>query len=213
MIIWKEVAEGQYQIVYQDDSAKSCVNQVRFCPLENGLRLAAACSDGHIAIYSYDERSSTWSRSSFLAHPAGALSVAWAPAGCTSSPEPAAANTLEGAKILSGGMDHAVRVHKYETNIWVKEELDASRISHSDWVVSVSWRVFTGSQDLVASAGRDGAVIVWHSQNGCWRPVKVFKDEFGGQPVWTVNFSQVGCGWRWDTTTRGVSVPGESRVT
>lgn len=44
---------------------------------------------------------------------------------------------------------------------------------------------------VIASASKDGSVILWSLEDATWRPLSILKDDFEGQPVWSVEFSQV----------------------
>ncbi|CAD7930218.1 unnamed protein product [Amoebophrya sp. A25] len=185
VMIWKD--QG---LAHKDEQARASVNQVRFAPVECGLVLAAAGSDGAVSIFEY-KTTDSWTRTTFLAHPCGVRSLCWAPAGCV---DLNGSTPLEGAKIATGGLDAAVKVWLFKNGSWVREDVDTSSgVGHKDWVTGVAWRPNGGqNSDIIASGSRDGSVILWQRFETIWRPIKLFKDEFAGKPIWSVEFSQVG---------------------
>eukprot|EP00392_Amoebophrya_sp_AT5.2_P001653 g1655.t1 len=189
VIIWKDQS-----IALKDEQSRSCVNQVRFAPFECGLVLAAAGSDGNVTLFNYER--DQWTRTTFLAHPCGVKCLCWAPAGCfeQGGAEAAGQSLLEGAKIATGGLDAAVKVWIFKNGSWVREDVDTSSgAGHKDWVTGIAWRPDQGHRtDILASCAKDGTVIVWQRCDTIWRPVKLFREEFQGKPVWGVEFSQVG---------------------
>ncbi|CAD7923426.1 unnamed protein product [Amoebophrya sp. A120] len=182
VLIWKD-----QQLAYKDEQARACVNQVAFAPFECGLVLASAGSDGNVGLLQYER--DQWTRTTFLAHPCGVRALCWAPMGCFEL-----GNGLEGAKIATGGLDAAVKVWIFKNGSWVREDVDmSSGAGHKDWVTGIAWRPYQGHRsDILASCSKDGTVVVWQRCDTIWRPVKLFREEFQGKPVWSVEFSQVG---------------------
>lgn len=47
---------------------------------------------------------------------------------------------------------------------------------------------------MIASGSKDGSVIIWSYDTSLqiWKGINRISEEFGGKPVWSVEFSQIG---------------------
>lgn len=163
VIIWKEVQANAWQIAYMDSSHAASVNDVEFCPLEYGLSLACASSDGTVSILSY-QYDGSWRRTAFPAHAGGVQALSWAP-GPGQNRDAVPAPTI---RLVTGGCDNAVCVWKCEGEAWAQE---SPPLAHSDWVRAVAWR--PDGVAVIASGSWDKSVCVWKQdmEGQPWRQV------------------------------------------
>lgn len=154
IIVWKEAQPSQWQIAYMDQTHVASVNDVEFSPWENGLRLAAASSDGTVSVLTYVPNEGGWRRMSFQAHGNGAQCVSWAPAQQREGPL--------SMRLVTGGCDFRVVVWKCEQENWSQETLLWHNDCHTDWIRDVAWRP-TGTS-VIASGGWDKSVIIWSQE-------------------------------------------------
>lgn len=154
VIVWKEVQTCQWQIAHMDSSHSASVNSVEFCPLEHGLRLACASSDGTVSILTYED--CQWRRTAFPANTGGSQALSWAPVQKRDGvPQP-------GARLVTGGCDNAVCVWKCEAEVW-SQEFPPMPAGHTDWVRDVAWRPLEGAS-VVASGSWDKTVVIYSQE-------------------------------------------------
>jgi len=154
VIIWKEVAPGNWQIAHLDSSHAASVNDVEFCPWEHGLRLACASSDGTVSILTYVD--GQWRRTAFAANTGGSQSVSWAPVQKRDGvPQPI-------GKLVVGGCDNQAVVWKCENEAWA-QEFPPLPAAHTDWVRDVAWRPLDGSS-VIASGSWDKTVVIYSQE-------------------------------------------------
>jgi len=186
IIIWKQ-EPSRWVMAFKDDSHRASVNSIQWAPYEYGLILAAASSDGTVSFLKYQPQGQ-WTRTSFHAHGNGAQAVSWASAPASENID--ALLPLEGAHIVTGGADNAVRVWRYQESAdrWLPEVIEGS---HSDWVRDVAFRPATGVNNMIASASHDRTVLIWHQDaaTNVWRAEKSIDIQ---EKVWRLSFSSTG---------------------
>eukprot|EP00397_Hematodinium_sp_SG-2012_P045239 GEMP01050740.1.p1 GENE.GEMP01050740.1~~GEMP01050740.1.p1 ORF type:complete len:312 (+),score=52.65 GEMP01050740.1:144-1079(+) len=187
IIIWKQINDREWVVAYKDDNHRASVNSIQWAPFEYGLILAAASSDGSISMLSF-RQPDHWTRTSFHAHGNGAQAVSWASAAATENVN--ARLPLDGARIVTGGADNAVRVWRFQesTEKWFAEPLEGS---HSDWVRDVAFRPSNAIQQILASCSQDGTVLIWAQDpsSSIWKPEKTIRLQ---DKIWRVSFSTTG---------------------
>lgn len=156
VIVWKEVAPGNWQIAHMDSTHTASVNAVEFCAWEFGLRLACASSDGTVSILSYAP-DGTWRRSSFPSNTGGSQAVSWAPVQRQHDGQPAAT-----MRLVAGGCDNSACVWKCENEVWT-QEFPPLPAGHRDWVRDVAWRPMEGAS-VIASGSWDKTVIIYSQE-------------------------------------------------
>lgn len=156
VIIWKEVQPGNWQIAHMDTTHTASVNDVEFCPWEQGLRLACASSDGTVSVLTY-QQDGQWRRSAFQANTGGAQSLSWAPVQKRDG-QP----QLNTMRLVTGGCDNAACVWKCENETW-SQEFPPLASSHTDWVRDVAWRPTDGAS-ILASGSWDKTVIIYSQE-------------------------------------------------
>jgi len=164
VIVWKEVQPGNWQIAHMDSSHTASVNDVEFCPLEHGLRLACASSDGTVSILTYGDNGQ-WLRAAFPGNAGGSQALSWAPVQKRDGvPQPI-------ARLVTGGCDNAVCIWRCENEVWA-QEFPPMPVSHTDWVRDVAWRPLEGAS-VVASGSWDKTVIIYSQEmeGQQWREV------------------------------------------
>lgn len=188
IIIWKQESQnGPFVIAYKDDSHRASVNSIQWAPFEYGLILAAASSDGTVSLLSF-RQPDNWTRTSFHAHGNGAQAISWGSAPVTENID--VQLSLDGAKIVTGGADNAVRVWRFQESSekWFPEPIEGA---HRDWVRDVAFRPANGIHLTIASCSQDGTVIIWHqdSATNVWKPDKTIELR---EKIWRLSFSTTG---------------------
>eukprot|EP00916_Digyalum_oweni_P015409 GHVL01025223.1.p1 GENE.GHVL01025223.1~~GHVL01025223.1.p1 ORF type:complete len:326 (+),score=56.67 GHVL01025223.1:20-997(+) len=189
IILWREMRNNDWHIIYQNDEHTASVNAVVWCPYEYGLSLACASSDGSISILTH--QGDQWTRKSFDGHLHGVNSVSWAPASfALNAPKTA---SLASQRLVTGGCDNQVKVWKYDEHLlqWQCHQLQGSQ-SHTDWVRDVAWRPNGGSQSqYIASCSEDKTVIMW-TQEAEDRPWFALQKIQLDAPIWRLSWSITG---------------------
>lgn len=189
LIVWKELAVGRWNKLYEYANHDSSTNSVAWAPHQQGLVVACASSDGSISVVSYSQAGSWHVQKIANAHTIGCNSVSWAP-------DFSAGNILDGQpstsvkRFVSGGCDNLVKIWREENDQWSEEfKLDF----HSDWVRDVAWAPAVGLQrQQIASCSQDRRVVLWTDQSASgagWLPMQLatFPDV-----VWHVSWSVTG---------------------
>lgn len=194
VLIWKEVAENNWQKIFDDSSRRTSVNSVAWAPAAYGLILGAAASDGTILIFTYVEESGNWRTESFPGHTNGANSISWCPDVKSDQP---ADQPREPLRFVTAGCDKSVRLwssddaQRPNEQTW-KQDFEAfSEGGHADWVRDAQWAPGVGLQTAtIASCSEDQTVIIWSEQNGSrkWKAQVLHFD----QKVWRVSWSVMG---------------------
>lgn len=157
---------------------ESSVNSVKFHP--ELLQAAAASADGRISVLSH-QPNHTWAVDYIDDCTTGVNAVAWSP-------------SEDNLRLVSGGCDHQIRIHQYDeqNRLWNNVfESSGSAVQHTDWVRDVAWAPRVLKQDnIVASCSEDKTVLIWkESEDGTWEATKMHEFE---EPVWRVSWSMTG---------------------
>ena len=190
--MWKEHSPGQWGQVYQCREHEGSVNSIAWCPVEHGLCLACASSDGRVSVLTR-QADDSWTVKRFNAHQIGCNAVSWAPAFPAGAVLSAAAPTgapLQPMRLVTGGCDNLVKIWRCtDEGEWEKEKELAG---HSDWVRDVAWAPSLGaSESMIASCSQDKKVIIWTrdaAAAGEWAR----KELLFSSAVWRVSWSVTG---------------------
>ncbi|EGC35781.1 hypothetical protein DICPUDRAFT_151816 [Dictyostelium purpureum] len=189
VIIWKEIALNQWQMVHQFAGHELSVNSISWAPHEFGLCLACASSDGTVTIHNYNNN--VWEAPQKIqVSQIGVNSVSWAPAAIPASlvVSTNASIPMPVKRIVTGSCDNLIKIFKYVEDKWI---LDKQLEDHKDWVRDVAWAPNIGlPYSKIASCSQDHTVIVWtQDENGQWtgKPLPKFDDI-----VWRVSWSVIG---------------------
>lgn len=131
-ILWWNLNTGTVEHTF-DISDGITVNNLALSP--DGKVVAAACSDGRVAVFSLADRRRLWINP---AHPNGCTCVAF---------------SRDGKQLASCGLDKTVAVWDAATGASVRRFT-----GHADLALSV---VFLAKPGLLVSGGKDGSLIVW----------------------------------------------------
>lgn len=200
VIVWKEVADGSWQIIHKTDANlhTGSINGVAWAPFEAGLIFAAASSDGNVSVHSCNTQTGQWnvtyvqSENSAPAHPLGVTAVAFAPAleaGALVSNRSSKQGPV--LRLASSGCDNAVRLWSCgQDGVWRQE--GRPLVGHMDWVRDVQWAPNLGlPRTSLASCSQDGKVLVWMeeaSNPGVWKQALVHdygKDHLVSSVSWS----------------------------
>ena len=196
IIVWKEVSEGSWSIMYQSPQGlhEASINAIAFAPQEVGLSLAAASSDGSISIITYDPNSGNWGTDKIPnAHALGCLGVSWGPAFQSGAMVSPSTGPIQPVKSLTScGCDNVAKVWTFSDahGKWMQQGQDLA--GHTGWVRDVAWAPSIGMPcSTIATASEDGNVMIWSQppQSAGWEG-KILS-QFGG-PVWRVSWSVSG---------------------
>jgi protein transport protein SEC13 len=170
----------------------SSVNAVAWAPLEFGLVLACGCSDSQILVVKYVE--GQWNETLFPAHGGGVTCLSWGPALSSGSLTSKAASEFAAVpRLVSGGVDNAVRVWRFEADQWVQDPSFSysPETGHSLCVRDVAWAPSIGlASGTIASCGDDQSVIIWVEKNtGEWQAKERLSFDEG---TWRVSWSVMG---------------------
>jgi protein transport protein SEC13 len=207
IIIWKELQQGQFNKIFEFFRADTSINSVQFAPHTFGLQLAAALSDGSIAVFTRrndNNSANQWSEQIFFGHKGGCNAISWGPDMKTGailanaqqlSQQNPQQNKFE-KQFVSGGCDGKVKIWKLDENSgqWgeLAQQLLPDENYHTDWVRDVAWAPSIGlPSNIIASASEDKTVIIWQEaiESGAWKKSKVL--QFPNK-VWRVSWSLQG---------------------
>lgn len=185
--VWSRISE--FTLAPQGSVNAGSVNAISWAPHACGLVLAAACSDGHLCIFTH-RGDQQWDRAQILAHQGGCHAVSWGP------------ETLPGAllqqqqtpqgpvcQLVTGGGDNQLKVWRQDpmTGQWASQTIG----QHRDWVRDVAWAPGLGLlHSTIASCSEDKAVGIWSQEaGGQWKKSTElpFKHK-----VWRVSWSTMG---------------------
>ena len=110
--MWKEHTPGQWGQVYQCREHEGSVNSIAWCPVEHGLCLACASSDGRVSVLTR-QADDSWTVKRFNAHQIGCNAVSWAPAfpaGAVLSAASPTGAALQPMRLVTGGCDNLVKI-------------------------------------------------------------------------------------------------------
>ena len=110
--MWKEHTPGQWGQVYQCREHEGSVNSIAWCPVEHGLCLACASSDGRVSVLTR-QADDSWTVKRFNAHNIGCNAVSWAPAfpaGAVLSAASPTGAALQPMRLVTGGCDNLVKI-------------------------------------------------------------------------------------------------------
>lgn len=219
VIIWKEVAVGRFDMIYQHAGNKqlngitdAAATSISFAPYQCGLTFAVGRSDGTVTVYSRRD-DNTFDDITFMAHLGGVNAVSYASHPYTSAagqqppaqPQQQQQLSRYDARFVTGGCDNKIRVWRYDATVnnFVEHgqfaSVNANDTSassnvqqHHDWVRDVAWSPSMGlPSNVIASASEDRTVVIWNEdqQTGVWQRGKVI--EFNDK-VWRVSWSVMG---------------------
>ena len=112
IFVWKEHTPGQWGQVYQCREHEGSVNSIAWCPVEHGLCLACASSDGRVSVLTR-QADDSWTVKRFNAHQIGCNAVSWAPAfpaGAVLSAASPTGAALQPMRLVTGGCDNLVKI-------------------------------------------------------------------------------------------------------
>ena len=112
IFVWKEHTPGQWGQVYQCREHEGSVNSIAWCPVEHGLCLACASSDGRVSVLTR-QADDSWTVKRFNAHNIGCNAVSWAPAfpaGAVLSAASPTGAALQPMRLVTGGCDNLVKI-------------------------------------------------------------------------------------------------------
>jgi len=217
VIIWREGKPSTIWKPVRELSVSGSATAVEFCPHEYGLVLAIASSAGEVIIVTCREVSASpllppgemWHTKSFEAHQGGTTCLSWSPSTSpgTLATGPAASRAAARAprRIVTGGLDHVVRVWQYDEqgDTWsVQQELEDAE--HKGLIRDVYWRPNLGiPTNIIASCTEYGSIAVWQQDmSGC---------RWECQSCWQVDGDARRLNWTKAGTLLTVSVE-ESRI-
>jgi protein transport protein SEC13 len=199
-MVHRETAPGQWTRLYSYEGHASSVNALAWAPLEYGLQLACASSDGKVSVLTHRDDDS-WGVETITDCAMGVNAVAWAPShhlgGGKGDAGSEGANAVPGVpqgstvkRIATAGCDNVVRVYRQVAGgAWDRE---AELRAHGDWVRDVAWAPCSGlGGNTLASCADDGTVVMWRQAQagGAWTAdqLPVFP-----APVWRLSWSATG---------------------
>jgi protein transport protein SEC13 len=170
VIIWKEMSQNNWEMIFEYIDHKNSVNSIAFCPHEYGLILLCGSSDGFISLHEYKSNiffilDDHWTSKKFEAHSQGVTSVSWGPAlnPITFDKDEinSSNNQLAPMRFVTGGCDNNIKVWTFPTHINldnIEEQNFAEKIKtenlegHKDWVRDVAWLNYVGyANDTIAT--------------------------------------------------------------
>jgi protein transport protein SEC13 len=181
ILIHREVAPGNWQLIQSSTTHSASVNIVAWAPHEAGCVLAAASSDGSVSLLELAGAASAatvvpgqLAQAAFVqiahfpAHSLGANAVSWAPAQAPGSLTSSATQTAPVTKrFATGGSDCAVKIWEVQgSGPQVEPVLVQQLDGHTNWVRDVSWSSTVLRKSYIASASQDRTVRIWTSENG-----------------------------------------------
>jgi len=191
VIIWEEVELGHWEKRATLVDFNESVVDVQFAPKHTGLKLATCALDGTVRIYQATDIMSLahWSPTDELDTKGKASCVCW-------DPSPFGPESL-----VVGTQDGHLRTFEFQepARRWqlIAETTESPR--HSSAVHDVAWAPNMGRTfQLIASAGADGTVRIWHLVSGsAERPAKAELRHLQelvehGKEVWAVEWNITG---------------------
>jgi protein transport protein SEC13 len=201
VLIWKEIQDGQWQIVFDTEAThESSVNSIAWAPNECGLALASGSSDGSVSVIYYKETVGWTVKKRDGAHNMGCNAVSWAPFGAAGAalggPAPVPTTSL----LATAGCDNKVKVWRWNGNdLDVHAEMpqaeNASEASpgHKDWVRDVAYSpALAMLKNVLASGSQDSSVIFWEETNDTNQPYRKICQVGFPAVVWRVSWSTTG---------------------